>query len=395
MNKTLFEAAERQALMQWFDGHAVSRFWVSFPAEQTLNIDGFLANSSVGPDDLALALGAGGLLPDVQAHAWQGLDDPDNDPDPALFRVFRWWPRLKGVGFSVSLPFDKIRSAAGGADYAKVEIIDWRNGKTVVDSVQALYLPVWDFQLTNKAVLPPSELIRRVMGVTNPAEWLLTGYTNVRVIDKVMRLAAGLSLASCDKILEWGSGCGRLSRHLIRTGSQVTGIDIDREAVEWCNKNLSPNAKARANFQAVGLLPPTNLPSRTFDLAIGISVITHLDEKNGHAWLEELSRLVRRDGILVLTTHGLDTFSVINNPVVYRELTTRGTVSFPSPHLNDLLGADQQYYRESWHSWDWIREKWARWFTVCDIVRGGHFGYQDMIVLRNTPAIDKNAVMAT
>jgi SAM-dependent methyltransferase len=394
MSMPVFEAAERQALMQWFDGHAVSRFWVSFRADRALNIAGYLANSSVGLDDFALALG-GGLLPDVQVHTWQGLDDPDNDPDPALFRVFRWWPGLKGIGFSASVPFEKIRSAAGAADHVKVEIIDRRSGKPIVDSVQALYLPVSDFQLTNMAVFPPNELIRRVMGFADSAEWLLTGYTNVRVIDEVMRLAAGRSLASCNKVLEWGSGCGRLSRHLIRTGSQVTGIDIDREAVEWCNKNLSPNAKAQADFQSVGLLPPTNLPSRTFDLVIGISVITHLDENNGNAWLEELSRVVRRDGVLVLTTHGLDTFSAVHNPVIYRELTTKGTVSVPSPHLNDVLGTDQEYYRESWHSWDWIREKWARWFTVCDIVRGGHFGYQDMVVLRNTPAIHKNAVTAT
>ena len=133
-----FQPAERQSLMRWFEGHPVSRLWVSFPSVDTLQISGFLANSDVGPLDLGLSL-SGKLLPDVMSHEWHGLDDPDHDPEPEAFRVFRWWPKIEGVGFSVLIPFGVIRAAATRAEFAKLEIVDRRTGRPAVDTSQALY----------------------------------------------------------------------------------------------------------------------------------------------------------------------------------------------------------------------------------------------------------------
>ena len=172
----------------------------------------------------------------------------------------------------------------------------------------------------------------------------------------------------------------RLSQHLIKTGASVTGIDIDGEAVAWCNENLRSGAEDRVRFLKCDLAPPVSLPASHFDLCIGISVITHLDEPMGDAWLAELARLMVPGGLVLLTTHGFDTFSSVYSPEVYRRLVAGGMISRGSGHLNDVVGAD--YYRETWHSPDYIRSHWSRWFDIAEIVRGGLAGYQDLVIMK-------------
>ena len=373
-----FTVDERDKLIDWFKGYAVSRFWFRMDADG-LNLMGFLTNTSYAIEAIEIRLERR-RLNDVSWHVQHGLLDPRNDPNPEEFRVLRWWPGIVNYGFSAHIPFDWLRQVGQKRQRVRVDITD-KKGNLVCDSVQSVHLPVEDLIGELRVTLPPKYLIHRVMGVSEEAEWILSGCTNVGVISEVLRDVVGKKLASMGRVLEWGSGCGRLSRHLVREGLDLTGIDIDGGAVAWCNKHIAQGTK-KARFLTCGLEPPTELPDGSFGLAIGISVITHLDDASGKAWLAELARLLQPGGILLLTTHGLDTFSVVNDARIYRAIQNDGICSLQSRHLDSLLGEDQEYYRETWHSWPYIRKNWAEWFEVLDIRRGGHFGYQDLVVMK-------------
>ena len=70
-------------------------------------------------------------------HGWEGLADPDNDPEPTQFRVFRWWPRLKGYGFRADLPFAALIDAGAGLPSLRIEIAD-ADGRPICDPTQAV-----------------------------------------------------------------------------------------------------------------------------------------------------------------------------------------------------------------------------------------------------------------
>ncbi len=108
--------------------------------------------------------------------------------------------------------------------------------------------------------------------------------------------AAGVPLASAGTVLDWGCGCGRITRHLARhTGARITGRDPDPMTVGWAARNL-PGDFARSGYR-----PPLDLADGAVDVALSLSVFTHLSRDCQRAWLEELARVVRPGGLLLLT----------------------------------------------------------------------------------------------
>ena len=81
-----------------------------------------------------------------------------------------------------------------------------------------------------------------------------------------------------------------LTMHLlaIRDGPEVLGCDIDPQAVAWANEHLKPGA-----FTRVDAKPPTPYESRSFDVIISYSVLTHLTRDAQASWLREMERLLR------------------------------------------------------------------------------------------------------
>src|SRR5438046_2874585 len=64
---------------------------------------------------------------------------------------------------------------------------------------------------------------------------------------------------------------------------------------------LRPTYRAYERLRAA---PPLAFANATFDLAYALSVFTHLPEAMQHDWMDELRRVVRPGGYLLLTTHG-------------------------------------------------------------------------------------------
>lgn len=96
------------------------------------------------------------------------------------------------------------------------------------------------------------------------------------------------------KFLEVGCGLGYFSNSANKLGAKVTGVDIGPSLVK-INKKLTPKGQFR-------VASASNLPfkDRSFDVLLSTEVIEHVD--NQQKALKEMIRVLKKGGILVITT---------------------------------------------------------------------------------------------
>lgn len=112
---------------------------------------------------------------------------------------------------------------------------------------------------------------------------------------------AGTPLEPGQRVLDFGCSSGRVSRVLkaYEPGGDYTGCDPNAPAIEWAAENL-PGIR----FFASPLTPPLELEPESYDAAFAISIWSHFDEQPALAWLEEMRRVLKPGGSLLLTTQG-------------------------------------------------------------------------------------------
>ncbi|MBX3238554.1 MAG: class I SAM-dependent methyltransferase [Chitinophagaceae bacterium] len=103
------------------------------------------------------------------------------------------------------------------------------------------------------------------------------------------------------KVLDWGCGPGRITRHLksVMPNAEITGIDYNYRYIDWCRQNL-PGVAFRLN----SIEPPTDLENDEFDIVIGLSVFTHFSRASHYRWVSELYRILKPGGVTLITTQG-------------------------------------------------------------------------------------------
>lgn len=219
--------------------------------------------------------------------------------------------------------------------------------------------------------IPPARLRRRVHGADDTESFLRIG--RIVASDIVTLVGDSVSQSRPLRILDFGCGCGRVMRFLYDTfpHADFSGSDIDPEAIAWCQSNL------RGTFHVNEPAPPTRYPDGCFHLIYAISVLTHLPEDLGTAWIAELHRITAPGGCVLLTTHGEEHLGDITAEERARFLShgfhyvARGT----TPGLPD-------FYQQAFHTEAYIRDRWSRWFEIRAVVKRGIAGYQDAIVCR-------------
>lgn len=129
-------------------------------------------------------------------------------------------------------------------------------------------------------------------------------------------------LSSLSRIIDIGSGCGRLALPfslLVKDGDYF-GTDVFEEGIDWCAKNIStrnPKFKfflqdAEHNYYFGGEIKPSkNLSlgfaqSDSIDFVFAISVFTHLVEADAERYLKEIARCLDKDGVAYITAFIID-----------------------------------------------------------------------------------------
>jgi SAM-dependent methyltransferase len=183
----------------------------------------------------------------------------------------------------------------------------------------------------------------------------------------------GLELADVAPILDFGGGCGRVTRHFAGSGVEVHGSDLNTSLVGWSRDHLR-----FAAFTANDLAPPLSYADGRFGFVYALSVFTHLPEPLQAKWMQEMRRVLRPGGHLLLTTHGEEYLN---------ELTADEQRQFQAGrlvvHLDNRPGANSC---GAYHPEAYVRERLAagNGFSVIDFVPKGALGnpWQDLWLLR-------------
>ncbi|MCS6863737.1 MAG: class I SAM-dependent methyltransferase [Gemmataceae bacterium] len=146
--------------------------------------------------------------------------------------------------------------------------------------------------------LPP-ELLRRWVAGTDDAAWFLASGQRAATMLTALLHRHGIRLEESTHLLDFGCGCGRVLRHWRHTPAQLHGCDANPLAIEWCADHL-PFARCTVN----ALESPLAYDHDSFDVICAFSVFTHLPQPLQQHWLDELHRVLKPGGVLLLSLHG-------------------------------------------------------------------------------------------
>lgn len=96
------------------------------------------------------------------------------------------------------------------------------------------------------------------------------------------------------KVLEIGCGTGYFSKELVRTGADITAIDISPDLLSVAAQKVAANNIVFQVENAYAM----NLADNSFDFIVGSSVLHHLDVEQA---LQECWRTLKQGGILRFT----------------------------------------------------------------------------------------------
>ncbi len=218
--------------------------------------------------------------------------------------------------------------------------------------------------------IPPASLRMLVAASPDIAWFLESGRRGAESVAGILE-RNGLALGSLLPLLDFGCGCGRVLRHFSGLRGRLCGTDLHPRLVQWCEANLP-----FGTFAVNGLAPPTRFASGEFGLVYALSVFTHLPDGLQEAWMDEMRRLLRPGGHLVLTTHGARYVNELQPADRQRFADGQLVVTRDDRAGGNVCGA---YHPESY-----VRRHLARGFTVVDFVPEGAHGnpWQDLWLLR-------------
>ncbi len=230
---------------------------------------------------------------------------------------------------------------------------------------------LWADWVAQRSDLPPALLRFRVSESTSEKNFVEIGEGCARIIE-ARCIENNVALHTGTQVLDFGCGCGRTIMWLMRDHPEANfyGCDVDSDAILWCRERLGGG-----DFLANNALPPLPYDSAYFDVIYCFSVFTHLNESMQDAWLDELRRILKPSGILIITVHGRNAASHLNSEDRLA-LEAGGILHKTSRKLKGFV---PEWYQTTWHSRAYILSRLSRQFDDVSYVEIPD-GSQDCVV---------------
>ncbi len=131
-------------------------------------------------------------------------------------------------------------------------------------------------------------------------ERFIPGCSNLRnQEDHVARYTFAQRYIQGKVVLDIACGTGYGSDMMARGGAErVVGIDIDAEAVRYAKDQYS----AENSTYLCGSAEKIELPDSYFDVIVSFETIEHLDKEVRTKYLQEMRRVLKDDGLIILST---------------------------------------------------------------------------------------------
>ncbi len=255
------------------------------------------------------------------------------------------------------------------------------------DQLAGLYPPV-----------PPAELRATACGGPTKQTHLYTSLEDFLVIVGLWETYAQRPITELQSVLDFGSGCGRLLRRFPMGLPRVAchGADVRAASIDWCQANLP------GTYIHNGTTPPLDLPAGSMDLVVSLSVFSHLRRESNLAWIAELTRLLKPDGLMMVTTHGAFALHVIRQSTEHqdtlgvnadqardylRTLQEQRFIYHPIPKemARDLDGVEEDYGQVFFNE-QFVREDWAPYVRIAGYIPASLDLFQDFYVLKRVKA---------
>jgi SAM-dependent methyltransferase len=177
--------------------------------------------------------------------------------------------------------------------------------------------------------------------------------------------AVGQPLLQMHSVLEFASGHGRFTRHLVKAlgAERVTVSDVVPDAVQFATQTFGVQG-----FLSASVPEQVQWPRR-YGLVFVLSLFSHLPRSTWSRWLKVLWDAVEPGGLLVFTTHGIKAAnfdhvtldaegyffapSSESNAIDGQEYGTAFTAEpFVLARIAEVVGAERLVYKSLVHFWN-------------------------------------------
>lgn len=144
---------------------------------------------------------------------------------------------------------------------------------------------------------PIDNIQKQFVGATQQAA-LLEAYNFYKVV-KLYCQTLDNPIRPNTRIVDFGCGWGRIIRFFFKDiyPENIHGVDVDPEMISFCS-----DAMQVGSYGIVDSVPPTKFKDNSIDVIFAYSVFSHLAPSVAVKWVQEFSRILRPNGLILITT---------------------------------------------------------------------------------------------
>lgn len=190
------------------------------------------------------------------------------------------------------------------------------------------------------------------------------------------------------KVLDFGCGIGRVALKLWMEERLPThACDINQAALDYLAGELEGGPK----LSLTKYTPPLPYGDAFFDAIFSISVWTHFPPELQMPWLEEIHRVTKPGGGVLISISSANSLPVRKKrlpmwePYSEADLEREGLLFVEYRYLKktpEAYPGVTESYGSTLHDFDYVRETWGKLFSSVEIKPKAVHDSQDLVILR-------------